>query len=53
MNNIWGDMAQYDPVTWNWVIAVYLFMAGLSAGSVLIGIGMRWYSKGAILKLRY
>jgi polysulfide reductase chain C len=46
MNNIWGDMAQYDPVTWNWVIAVYLFMAGLSAGSVLIGIGMRWYSKG-------
>ncbi len=45
MNNIWGDMAQYDPVTWNWVIAVYLFMAGLSAGSVLIGIGMRWYSK--------
>jgi len=45
MNNIWGDMAQYDPVTWNWVIAVYLFMAGLSAGSILIGIGMRWYSK--------
>jgi polysulfide reductase chain C len=45
MNNTWGDMAQYDPVTWNWVIAVYLFMAGLSAGSVLIGIGMRWYSR--------
>lgn len=55
MNNIWGDMAQYDPVVWNWIIAVYLFMAGLSAGSVLIGIGMRWYSKdkqieSAILK---
>ncbi len=45
MNNIWGDMAQYDPVTWNWIIAVYLFLAGLSAGSILIGIGLRWYSK--------
>ncbi|WP_137227095.1 NrfD/PsrC family molybdoenzyme membrane anchor subunit [Shewanella sp. MEBiC00475] len=45
MNNTWGDMAQYDPLIWNWIIAIYLFMAGLSAGSVLIGIGMRWYSK--------
>ncbi|MGL4713236.1 MAG: NrfD/PsrC family molybdoenzyme membrane anchor subunit, partial [Shewanella sp.] len=45
MNNTWGDMAQYDPVTWHWVIAVYLFMAGLSAGSLLIGIGLRWANK--------
>lgn len=45
MNNIWGDMTQYEPVTWHWVIAVYLFMAGLSAGSLLIGIGLRWYNK--------
>ena len=44
MNNIWGDMAQYDPETWNWIIAIYLFMAGLSAGSILIGIGLRLYS---------
>ncbi|MCG9723453.1 NrfD/PsrC family molybdoenzyme membrane anchor subunit [Shewanella sp. Isolate7] len=50
MNNTWGDMAQYDPVTWNWVIAVYLFMAGLSAGSILIGIGLRWYSKEKALE---
>ncbi|GGI80244.1 NrfD/PsrC family molybdoenzyme membrane anchor subunit [Shewanella gelidii] len=42
MNNIWGDMTQYEPVTWHWVIAVYLFLAGLSAGSLLIGIGLRW-----------
>lgn len=42
MDNIWGSMAQYDPVIWNWVIAVYLFLAGLSAGSILIGIGLRW-----------
>ncbi|MGL5668959.1 MAG: NrfD/PsrC family molybdoenzyme membrane anchor subunit, partial [Shewanella sp.] len=45
MNNTWGDMAQYDPVTWHWIIAVYLFMAGLSAGSLLIGIGLRWFNK--------
>lgn len=45
MNNTWGDMAQYDPVTWHWVIAVYLFMAGLSAGSLLIGIGLRWFNQ--------
>ena len=45
MNNTWGDMAQYDPVTWHWGIAVYLFMAGLSAGSLLIGIGLRWANK--------
>lgn len=42
MNNIWGEMTQYEPVTWHWVIAVYLFLAGLSAGSLLIGIGLRW-----------
>jgi len=45
MDNIWGSMAQYDPVVWNWVIAVYLFLAGLSAGSILIGIGLRFFDK--------
>lgn len=45
MNNIWGDMSQYDPVVWNWIIAVYLFMAGLSAGSLLVAIGLRWYKE--------
>lgn len=45
MDNIWGSMAQYDPVVWNWVIAVYLFLAGLSAGSILIGIGLHWTDK--------
>lgn len=56
MNNTWGDVAQYDPVTWNWIIAIYLFMAGLSAGSLLIGLGLRWWSntddkaESAILK---
>ncbi|WP_095497405.1 NrfD/PsrC family molybdoenzyme membrane anchor subunit [Paraferrimonas haliotis] len=41
MNNIWGDVSQYDPVVWNWVIAVYLFLAGLSAGSLLVAIAVR------------
>lgn len=45
MNNIWGATAQYDPVVWNWMIAVYLFMAGLSAGSVMVAIGLRWYKQ--------
>lgn len=45
MNNIWGPMEQYDPVVWNWIIAVYLFMAGLSAGSMLVAIGLRWFKQ--------
>lgn len=44
MNAIWGSVAQYDPVIWNWVIAVYLFLAGLSAGCLLIGIAIKWYN---------
>ncbi|WP_136797089.1 NrfD/PsrC family molybdoenzyme membrane anchor subunit [Desulfosediminicola ganghwensis] len=44
MNSVWGSVAQYDPVVWNWVIAVYLFLAGLSAGCLLIGIGLKWYN---------
>ncbi len=45
MNNIWGDMVQYQGITWHWIIAVYLFLAGLSAGSLLIGIAMRWINQ--------
>ncbi len=45
MDNIWGSMIQYNPVVWNWVIAVYLFLAGLSAGSILIGLGLKWTDK--------
>ncbi len=45
MDNIWGSTAQYAPVIWNWVIAVYLFLAGLSAGSIMLGIGLRWADK--------
>ncbi len=51
MNNIWGSMEQYDPVVWNWIIAVYLFMAGASAGSLLIAIGLRKFRKGKSLSL--
>lgn len=45
MDNIWGSMNQYDPVVWNWVIAVYLFLAGLSAGSILLGLWLKWTDK--------
>lgn len=51
MDNIWGSMAQYDPVIWNWIIAVYLFLAGLSAGSIMVGIGLRWFCKHDYYKL--
>jgi len=44
MNSVWGSVAQYDPVIWNWVIAVYLFLAGLSAGCLLVGITIKWYN---------
>ncbi|WOT04834.1 NrfD/PsrC family molybdoenzyme membrane anchor subunit [Shewanella youngdeokensis] len=45
MNNIWGSMEQYDPIVWHWLIAIYLFMAGLSAGSILVAIGLKWYKE--------
>lgn len=48
MDNIWGSMVQYNPVVWNWVIAVYLFLAGLSAGSILLGIWLQWTDESVV-----
>ena len=42
MNNMWGSMAQYDVINWPWPIAVYLFLAGLSAGSITIALLVKW-----------
>lgn len=42
MNNMWGNMAQYDVINWPWPIAVYLFLAGLSAGSIIIALLVKW-----------
>ncbi|MBE3022374.1 NrfD/PsrC family molybdoenzyme membrane anchor subunit [Campylobacter sp. 7477a] len=42
MNNMWGSMAQYNEIYWPWPIAVYLFLAGLSAGAMIVALFLRW-----------
>ncbi|DAB35883.1 MULTISPECIES: NrfD/PsrC family molybdoenzyme membrane anchor subunit [unclassified Sulfurospirillum] len=42
MNQIWGSMEQYNTVVWHWPIAVYLFLAGLSAGAIISAIVVKW-----------
>ncbi|MGH1600490.1 NrfD/PsrC family molybdoenzyme membrane anchor subunit [Campylobacter majalis] len=42
MNNMWGSMAQYSEIYWPWPIAIYLFLAGLSAGAMMVAIIQRW-----------
>lgn len=42
MNNMWGSVAQYDVINWPWPIAVYLFLAGLSAGSIMVALLVKW-----------
>ncbi|MCD8213035.1 MAG: polysulfide reductase NrfD [Campylobacter sp.] len=42
MNNMWGDMVQYSEIYWPWPIAVYLFLAGLSAGAMMVAVKYRW-----------
>lgn len=41
MDNTWGDTAQYIDVAWPWPIAVYLLLAGLSAGALVISVLLR------------
>jgi polysulfide reductase chain C len=42
MNNIWGSTAQYDVINWPWPIAIYLFLAGMSAGSIMVSLLVKW-----------
>ena len=42
MNNMWGSMAQYDYMYWGWHIAIYLILAGLSAGAVITALLVKW-----------
>lgn len=42
MNNMWGSTAQYDVIHWPWPIAIYLFLAGLSAGSIMVALFIKW-----------
>ncbi|OPA76521.1 polysulfide reductase [Campylobacter pinnipediorum subsp. pinnipediorum] len=45
MNNMWGSMLQYNEIYWPWPIAIYLFLAGLSAGAMMVAIIQRWRDK--------
>lgn len=42
MNNMWGSTTQYEMINWPWPIAVYLFLAGLSAGAIIIALLVKW-----------
>jgi polysulfide reductase chain C len=35
-------MAQYEALHWHWPIALYLFLAGVSAGSVVVALLVKW-----------
>lgn len=42
MSPMWGSTAQYGGIVWPWPIAVYLFLAGLSAGAIISAIVIKW-----------
>ncbi|MBP2640554.1 MAG: psrC [Firmicutes bacterium] len=42
MDTVWGNAAQYSEVYWGWPIAVYLFLAGLSAGALMTALLVKW-----------
>ncbi len=31
----------FDSLVWDWIIAIYLFLAGMSAGAVMISIDLK------------
>lgn len=37
----WETAFQFDSLVWDWIIAIYLFLAGMSAGSALIAIYLK------------
>lgn len=42
MNHIAGSLEQYSTLIWHWPIAVYLFLAGLSAGAAMTSLMVKW-----------
>jgi len=42
MDQLWGPMAQYTTVQWEWPVALYLFLAGLSAGAFIAALLVKW-----------
>lgn len=39
---MWGSTVQYETIHWSWAIAVYLFLAGVSAGSIIVALLVKW-----------
>ncbi|GAA4895019.1 cytochrome c nitrite reductase subunit NrfD [Ferrimonas pelagia] len=50
MDNAISSALHFETMVWPWPIAIYLFLAGVSAGAVLIGIAVKLYreSRGQI-----
>jgi len=46
MSTTFADAFYFDSLVWDWIIAVYLFLAGMSAGAVMISI----YLKRKVIK---
>lgn len=42
MPNVWGSMAQYEAIHWPWPVALYLFLASISAGSIIVSLLVKW-----------
>ncbi|AJC91153.1 polysulfide/thiosulfate reductase, subunit C [Campylobacter subantarcticus] len=40
MNEIWGSESL--NIVWHWPVALYLFLAGLSSGSMMIALSVEW-----------
>ncbi|MGF1680034.1 cytochrome c nitrite reductase subunit NrfD [Photobacterium makurazakiensis] len=41
MSTAFADAFYFDSLVWDWIIAVYLFLAGMSAGAVMISIYLK------------
>jgi polysulfide reductase chain C len=42
MDQLWGSMAQFHEIQWEWPVALYLFLAGLSAGAFIAALLVKW-----------
>ena len=41
MSTTFADAFYFDSLVWDWIIAIYLFLAGMSAGAVMIAIYLK------------
>jgi len=42
MSNVWGSMAQYELIHWSLPVALYLFLASISSGSIIVALLVKW-----------